>query len=208
MASNPDTSATNANGVGKFGAPPNGFTIMECGTDACIIRHSRTGMGCLNIFLGAWLGGWTVGCLFLVLAYLNGGKMENGDPMPFWFVGVFWTAEAVVACILIYLLFCRKTFRIESDALTIETNVLRIRWHKTISSQTIRRFIQVKDGGEGDDSFPSWGLKVEAARTLTILRRLPYDHSLWLGQVLANWAGVEFLKCLNPDSQDGSRTNG
>jgi hypothetical protein len=64
--------------------------------------------------------------------------------------------------------------------------------HHTRSS--IRRIVQVKDGGEDDDSFPSWGLKVEGEKEVTLIYRQPYDKSHWLGGVLAKWAQVDFVE--------------
>ena len=62
----------------------------------------------------------------------------------------------------------------------------------------------MRDGGQGDDSFPSWGLEVEADtntnpnidtdRKTTLLYRQPYEKSRWLGQVVARWAEVEFVE--------------
>ena len=120
--------------------------------------------------------------------------MEDGGPIPLWFVMVFWAAEIVVAVLLAYLLFCKKTFRLDRDDLVMETAVLGFKRRKSIPKSSIRRLVQVKDGGGGEDSFPSWGLKVEGDKKATLIFRQPYEKSHWLGQVLAQWAGVEFAE--------------
>ena len=58
----------------------------------------------------------------------------------------------------------------------------------------IKTFIQIKDGGEGDDSFPSWGLEVEEKKKNSLISQQPYESSHWLGRFLARWAGVEFIE--------------
>ena len=173
---------------------PPSFSLEPCGRDAFIIRHTRTGMGCMNVFLLAWLAVWTVGCVFLLREYLGGGVMENGDPIPLWFVLVFWGAEIGVVGLLIYLFFCKKSFRIDQDNLIMETDVLGLKRRKSISKRSIRRLVQVKDGGEDEDSFPSWGLRVEGDKKTTLIFRQPHEESRWLGWVLAQWAGVEFAE--------------
>ena len=184
----------------KLSAPPNGFTILESTPDACIIHHQRRGMGCINTFLGIWLTIWTIAGIYLVYGFLCGRRTNEGNLSALWGIAIFWASDVAVACLLAYLLFCQKIFRMEADTLKIETTVLRAHWQQTVPRQSIRRLVQVKDGGNDDDSFSSWGLQMEAPRGLKILSRLPYDHSHWLGKVLANWAGVEFLECVNPDS--------
>ncbi len=173
---------------------PTGFFLEPCGRDAFIIRHTRTGMGCMNFFLIVWLTVWTVGCVFLLRQYLGGGVMDDGAPIPHWFVLVFWAAEIVVACLLIYLLFCKKSFRIDRENLVIQADILGLKRCRSIPRQSIKKLVQVKDGGEGEDSFPSWGLKVEWDKNTSLIFRQPHEKSLWLGRTLAEWAGVEFTE--------------
>lgn len=173
---------------------PPGFVLIPSGPDTFVIHYKRTGMGCLNLFVVAWLVGWTFFCVLLLHQFLNGGTMENGDSIPLWFVLIFWGVEIGVACLLAFLLFSKRIFRVDPFALAIETNVLGYRRYKEIPRDSIERFVQVKDGGEDDDSFPSWGLKVEGDEKVTLISRQPYEKSHWLGQFLAQWADVEFVK--------------
>ena len=170
--------------------------MVRSGGDKFIIHHIRGGMRRMNVFLIAWLVGWGFACVDLLRQYLHGGKMDDGGPTPLWIVSAFWAGEVVVACFLTYLLFSRKTFRTDAAYLSVDTDVLGFRRRKTIPKKTIKRFVQVKDGGDGDDSFPSWGLKSEGDNKTTLLFRQPYEKSHWLGRVLAEWAQVDFIEAL------------
>lgn len=84
--------------------------------------------------------------------------------------------------------------------------------------ETVTHLIQIQDGGIGRDSFPNWGLKIKSAssnkdvaskilslvyfgrnvRYRSLLFRLPYEHSLWLGIVLARWANTKLDLCRRP----------
>lgn len=198
---------------------PDGFTYLV-DRDECIIAHSRTGMGCLNLFLSVWLTVWTFGCSFLIHAYLTGGKTERGEPIPLWLVMAAVGPWFIVAFLLLYSNFARKRFRLTPEMLHIETRLLLLRWSVSIPRDTITEIEQVKDGGESDDSFPSWGLKIRSSalvdtivhrlvlfnnfgrknRMRTILARLPYSHSEWLAEELAAWSGVAASLCPKPES--------
>ena len=176
---------------------PAGFDLERKDEDVLIIRHKRTGMGCMNMFLCFWLAGWTVGCIILLLQYLSGGAMDSGDLIPPWVVVVFWGAEIVVAVMLTYILFSRRSFRLDAENMIMETQLLGLRRTRLIPRTSIRRLVQVKDGGEGEDSFPSWGLRIEGDRKATLIYRQPHDKSRWLGHFLARWADVEFSEVPN-----------
>ena len=61
-----------------------------------------------------------------------------------------------------------------------------------VAKAELKEVKQVKDGGEGEDSFPSWGLALIAGTEVHVLSRQPIDKSDWLGPIIAKWAGVEF----------------
>jgi hypothetical protein len=154
-------------------------------------------MKTLNGFLIVWLLGWSVACAFLLRSYLTGGVMDDGEPIPIWFVGLFWGAELLVACILLYSLFCRKVFKVDYSSLSMDVNVLWLHWQKSMRINEVIELQQVKDGGEGKDSFPSWGLKVigevnQDTKTFKLISRQPHSRSVWLGNVLAEHLGVPF----------------
>lgn len=198
--------------------PPDGYTYTIVG-DECFIEHERTGMGCLTFFLGTWLFGWSAGCAILLHGYFNGGKMKGGDPISIWLLLAFVIPWFLVAFQLLYSIFARKTFRLTNVAMHIETRLFFFRWNLCLLRDTISEIKQIKDGGDDDDSFPSWGLKLRSSslvespsqrfvlfnnfgrddRMRTILARLPYEHSKWLGMVLSKWSGVPCELCPEPE---------
>lgn len=168
---------------------PDGFTLEPVDSDTFIIHLKRTGMGCMNSFLIVWLSVWTVGCFFLIRAFLEKGPEE----MPIWFVSFFCIAEVVVFFIIVYLFLARKSFRMDRTELAIETRILGFSWRTTIQRDSVKKLVQVQDGGGDGDSFPSWGLKIQGAKTKNLIYRQPYQKSRWLGRVLAKWADAEFV---------------
>ncbi len=172
---------------------PVGFLMVADDSGAVVIHHRRTGMKGMLVFLSLWLVGWTVACVFLAHAYAS-GKMNNDSPMPIWFVLAFWMSDLFVFGLLAYLLFARKSYRLDNDSLTVAVNLLGFRRIRTVPRQGLRRIVQVQDGGRGEDSFPSWGLRAETSdKPLVLVFRQPYEISHWLGQVLAQWAEVDFI---------------
>lgn len=182
----------------SVGEPPHGFTVEPIDRDSCTIHHRRTDMGCMVTFIAVWVAGWSFASIVMLVGVLTRGKAVNAAPVPVWALLIFWIPLIYMAGMLAYLVFCRKTFQLTRDNLTVDTRVLMCRWHREFPRDAIQRLRQVQDGGRGRDSFPSWGLQVEAAKPVTILYRLPYGHSLWLGRVLATWADVRFDECDAP----------
>jgi hypothetical protein len=183
---------------------PPGFTIEQTSQHTMTIHHQRSGMAAMNIFLMVWLSFWTIGCiglLYLFILQLNGQLPENSDPVPPIIVFGFWAADIIVSYLLIYSIFCEKTFHLNYTDITIQTKLLRWQWQKIIPKTSIQQFTQIQDGGRGRDSFPSWGLKLEGKTPTMLIFRQPYEKSYWLGQVLADWAKVPFI----PDTRKRSR---
>jgi hypothetical protein len=173
---------------GKEPIPP-GFTLVPSGQDAFVIRHKRTGGGGYGIFWAILFICWTFLSAVLLRDFLRGEVGIGGLLLSCGF-------EVVIAYMLVYLFFCRKTFRINSDRLIMETELLGFKRTKTITRESIKRFVQVKadTGGEDGETFPSLALEVEADTKATILYRQEYEAIHWLGQTLAQWADVEFIE--------------
>ena len=162
-------------------------------------------MSCLNLFLSCWLSIWTLITLFILIP-LEGMTVDTlGMLIP----------SVVVAFILLYSVFEQKSFDLGETSLRLETRLFFATWRQTLPRETISHLLQVKDGGEGRDTFPSWGLKVKSASTQknwasdipwlvhsgrnvryhSLLSRLPYEQSRWLGIIIAKWAGAELELC-------------
>lgn len=175
-------------------SPPKGITFEHEGADTLVIRHQRTGMACMNLFGIVWLAIWTPVCVLMLWRYLDGGVDVRDEPIPLVIVLFFWAAEIIVGCIVIEVLFNRKTFCLDPDNLLIDSRTLRFRSLQMVPRDAVVRVVQSKDGGEGRDSFPSRGLDLETDKEVELIYRQPYEQSLWLGQVMARWAGVKFEK--------------
>jgi hypothetical protein len=174
--------------------PPEGFTVEPLGRDDFIIHHKRTGMGCMKVFIGGFLAFWTFFCVMMLRNFTNRCPTKQSDSADLLIAAGFWIAEIVVACLAMYLFFAKKTFRVDYNRLVMQTDVVGFKWSRTIDKHAIKQIVQIKDGGEDEDSFPSWGLKAVAEKDVKLIFRQPYEKSLWLGRVLAQWAGVEFVK--------------
>lgn len=175
---------------------PKGFTLLPGDRQTPSIQHKRVGMEAMHIFMVVWLSGWSLGCIALLTLFIQqsqGIPLDNTDPVPFPVVLGFWTGELTVLSLLIYSVFCEKTFHLNYSDLTIQTKLLRWQWQKVIPRGAIAQVVQVQDGGRGRDSFPSWGLQIRGDQTINLIMRQPYDISHWLGQVIASWAKVEFI---------------
>jgi hypothetical protein len=175
---------------------PPGFTMAPSAGEDFVIHHKRSGMGCMNAFYVCWLVVWSGLCVVVLQLYLHGASMKKP---PLLLVLMAWAFEAAGLWFTIYSLFSRKTYRTDATSLTVETVVLGFKRSKTIPKATIKRFIQVRDGGyrrggRTVDSFPSWGLEVDAGKNIRLLLKQPYEKSRWLGQALARWAQVEFIE--------------
>ncbi|AFY37297.1 hypothetical protein Lepto7376_0923 [[Leptolyngbya] sp. PCC 7376] len=174
---------------------PKGLSVKPLGQYRMVIDYERTGMDEMNIFLMVWLSLWTVGCLGLLVAYiegLQGTSVNTSEPIPLVMVIFFWAADLVAAIVLINALFSKQSFHLDYADLTIHTKLWR--WHRTrkIPKSNIQSVVQIKDGDRGKDSFPSWGLQLKGKSSITLIFRQPYEKSEWLGQMIADWAKLPF----------------
>src|SRR5258706_16370329 len=152
-------------------------------------------MGCLNVFLAAFLVCFVVG---VAVNFLSGReaiwKWIREERLLTWII----VACALVALgyffvFLLWNLFGRSGFRIASHALHVEKRLFFWRRVKTIHVSTMKSLEQIKDGGEGDDSFPSWGLRLVAERQFTLLFRQPIEKSDWLGLLLSQAFKIPYI---------------
>ena len=196
--------------------PPDGFTY-SLENDECVIAHQRTGMVSLNVFLIVFLLWWSFFAALLTRGYLlqHAGLPTNSDRIPIYAPIFCCVACMITAFFLTYSLFARKVFRLLNEELSIETRLLGVSWNARFPRASITEVKQVVDGGhEGRtiqerDSFPSHGLVIRSGTTnppissgtdghFVILHRQSYDHSAWLGDAIAQWAGLEFYRCPKP----------
>lgn len=172
------------------GEPPKGFRISAGDDGALIVRYRTTGMGCAAVFFAVWLTLWTIGTVTMTTAaFFDPGGLRWSMVLV---MIPFWCAEIGVLLYVVWLFGSNSVFTLTASELTAERAFWRIRRRHVFPRGSIVEIRQIKDGGEGEDSFPSWTLAVVGEKEVRILSRQPLDKSAWLGPVLAEWAGVKY----------------
>lgn len=167
---------------------PHGFELNYINKEVFTVKYERTGMTAMNFFLRILLLGWTSGCIvILFISYMN------KDLMHFYFALLMLLVDIIMLLIFLYSVYCKKRFQFNEECLVIKTQVLYYKTTKLFTKTNITQVKQVTDGGEGKDSFPSWGLKMMYRnKKVAIILRQPHEKSLWLGKQISTWANVPF----------------
>lgn len=189
-----------------------GFDLSNSIAGDVVIRYRTTGMRGLGVFLAIFLAEWTAMALLLTAGLLSGHVAY----LPF--ALVFWLSGFGVLGIAAWHRFSVLELVMEADRFVVRQTLLWYRRGWIFLRSNVDAVAQVKDGGEGEDSFPSWGLIIEAAAydkilpdrlpaliryierseaaqsasSVTILSQQPIGKSDWLGPIVATWAGVPF----------------
>jgi hypothetical protein len=174
----------------KIATPPKGFEIGTLENGDLVVRYRTTGMGCLAVFLAVWLAMWTCGCLkFTKEAIFNGIGIN-------WFMLLFmipfWFAEVAMIVYAAWFFGSVTVFTLTPEELVAERSLLWFCRRRVLARQEITVVKQIKDGGEGKDSFPTWGLALIGEKEVRILSRQPIEKSDWFGPIIATWAGVAY----------------
>jgi hypothetical protein len=168
------------------------------------------------ILLLIWLILWGSFCVHLLYGYFNGGRMDDGSPIPLWFVMVFWVPNLVFIYQFVYALTYKKSYRTDTHNLIVEAYILGLKQSQLIiPKNTISGVVQVIEKQEDSSS---WDINVRthdsqqtssgngadekeysepAARIhqrVKIFSSSRYGSSEWLGQTLAKWLEVDFIK--------------
>jgi hypothetical protein len=109
-----------------------------------------------------------------------------------WFFFCLWCLS-IPTLLMLWFIFGITEFRASQNSLVVVHRFLGFSSKEQIPSHTIQSFLQIKDGGENMDSFPSWGLFVIANQKVGLLARQPIEKSDWLGRVLADFYRVQFV---------------
>ena len=174
---------------------PAGFTIKSLNVGNSInLTYKTHGMGCMVAFiliLPLVLGG-----AFLTFAISSPTKFQDFVFATWWtpicaFCGLF--AIVFFLCVAMFNLFGLTEIIATQDSLTVRRSLWFWSSSKRIDFNRSLLFEQVKDGGEGEDSFPSWGLRAVSRKKLMLLSRQPIEKSDWLGRVLADHFDVKFI---------------
>lgn len=173
--------------------PPRGFVIIAADESGFTIRYRTSGMGCVALFFAVWLSGWTASCVLF-----TAGALFNPDGV-IWllllFMLPFWVIEFGTITYVAWFFGSQTRFTFGPDELIAERSLWRFRRRRAFRREEITAVRQIKDGGEGEDSFPSWALAVIGQTEVRLISRQPIDKSNWLGPIIARWAGVAFEPC-------------
>ncbi len=142
-------------------------------------------------FFILWLSGWGAACILFTGRVLFDGdvRLDNDGRCV---MACLWLGEVTMLAYALWLFRSITTFTFHPDRLHIARSLSRFRREYTILKQDIRGVRQVKDGGEGEDTFPSWGLVVQGLRDVELLGRQDIEKSAWLGPIVAGWADVAY----------------
>lgn len=163
---------------------PKGFHAFHEGDASILLRYRFSGMFFMVTFLVTWFVVWSIGGYWAI-------HEPKTEFMLVWMT--LWViAEIAVAYTLLWIFFGRTSLKFEKTVLTVSKKILFLSWTIQISKMDIKKIFQVQDGGEGDDSFPSWGLKISARKTHSLLRKQEYEKSVWLGKLIGKWSGIRF----------------
>ena len=170
--------------------PPRGFQVGSSEAGDLQIRYRTTGMGCVAVFFAVWLSFWTVGCLAFTCVGIF--KLDGIGWLILLFMVPIWMIDVATFAFVAWYFRSITIVQFGPEELVIERSLLWIRRRRNFPRAELKEIKQVKDGGEGEDSFPSWGLALIAGTEVHVLWRQPIDKSDWLGPIIADWAGVEF----------------
>lgn len=174
--------------------PPKGFLVTASRDGYPALEYRTKGMIGIAVFFFFWLAIWTPGCVLMTQQAFFG--KNSPEYLLMLFSLPFWAAEIGVIAYVLWLFFSVTAFTFYPDRLLVERTLYKYQRRREIPRSAIKIVRQIKDGGEGEDSFPSWGLVVEGATDLKLLSRQKIEKSAWLGPIIARWAGVEYESSL------------
>ena len=166
-----------------------------------VIRYRSKGMGCMVFFVGSICLGLSV--FFTFSFFFDAPRDFFGEDAGYirskpWFpyaMTLFYGAIAVGLFDTLWKIFGITEFRFTPKALSIRRSLFFLSRSKVIESSNLIRLQQIKDGGDGEDSFPSWGLLAYAPGKTKILSKEGIDKSDWLGPEIASYYAIPFERC-------------
>ena len=173
--------------------PPKGFSVVAQSADDLAISYKSTGMGCLLAFLV--IGNVSVTAGFVVAEVANPGATRALLSAAWWTPLAFAAMIGAIvhcSCFVAFHAFGTMTILASDHGVVINRSLWGLSRTRYIPRDDVRYLEQIQDGGEGDDTFPSWGLRLVGWRKCSLLSRQPIDKSDWLGRFLAQQLGVEY----------------
>jgi hypothetical protein len=172
---------------------PAGFTILDDSPGETQIAYRSAGMGRQLWFLGIGVVGLAGGLAFFAITQPAALRhVILGDWWaPFAFLAGI-SAIVYFAWFVIFHAFGETVFSVTSDRVAVSRRLFGLALTNSISRSDVSHLEQIKDGGDGEDSFPSWGLRLMGRRKCWLISRQPIEKSDWLGNRLAEMLSVEF----------------
>jgi ankyrin repeat protein len=181
--------------VTQAGTPP-GITLARNDRAELVITHRTHGMRGLRIFAWVWCMGWLGISGFALLAMWRESTSfasfiaKFGGHAGFWMPPLFFGIGLAVAAFFIWLLYKQTILTLRAGEMEIVRRLGPIYWRNIFSKSTVTAFQVKQDGGEGEDSFPSWAVQAEiAGNTTLIVERQEREVTDWLCLQLSQWLG-------------------
>jgi len=186
--------------------PPEGIRILEDNENWLLLESVIPKKGCIEVFLISSLVVWTGICLYLPYALYRDFGSDK------------WTGHLVLTLVMFFaegvliILLCWRRYGQTMVYLTRRELIVKkvlFSWEREVECERNRIQIvrQIKDGGQVQDSrtvggrirtskdtFPTWGLVVEADTNVMVLSRQNIEKSAWLGPIIAEWAGKPYIE--------------
>ncbi len=172
---------------------PAGFSILAESPGELRIAYRSAGMGCQLWFLGIGVVALAGGLTFFAIT-------QPGDLRDL-ILGAWWaplafaagiSAIVYYAWVVVFHVFGETVISVTSDRVAVSRRLFGLALTRSIPRSDVSHLEQIKDGGEGEDSFPSWGLRLMGRRKCWLISRQPIEKSDWLGNRLAQMLHVEF----------------
>ncbi|AFZ26868.1 hypothetical protein Cylst_4812 [Cylindrospermum stagnale PCC 7417] len=202
---------------------PIGFKLF-CATPELRIRYFAQANCCVIIFLLPFIVlfmGHIFLLFFTLYEILNIGIVPVMQEIlqkitEYWIFPFSFLLLGVATSHALWITFGITEFLAVDDSLIVIKRLLWMSKDQEVTRMNIQYFQQVKDGGEGEDSFPSWGLELitnqkkydgnisipswipESTingmiyKKIILLDKQSIEKSDWLGTVLADFYKVEF----------------
>ncbi len=171
--------------------PPDGFRLEYSEIGNPLLKYRTKGMKQVMIFFIIWLSIWTSACVFFTNHALTApGGIKVGLLL---FMVPFWAAEFITIGYVIWYFGSVISYEFQPEKLIVSRNCFMYRKQRELLKNQISKIKQVKDGGEGEDTFDSWGIIVEADKKYKILYRQQAEKSEWVGRIIEKWSQKEYI---------------
>lgn len=183
---------------------PRGFKVAKSNHNMTVVEYRSTGMSAILIFAVICLTGLLTAVIRTPInEFVSMSREITSIPM----------AIAVAACVvmgivawvylawfLIFHLFGKIVFTLSADGLELSLRLFLFKRDQYFNNTDIQCVRRIKDGGEGDDSFPSFAVELVLRekvawfthKTINLLSRQPQQQCDWLGNHIATHLQIKY----------------